>query len=170
LRGVWAKATAGPGDLYPSQHELLPLFKKGSAAHVNNLPAGKRGRQRSNLWISAHTANASAGAGARNSDGDRGSEKPTAVLQGALIDLTNRGEVVLDPFLGSGATLIAADNAGRVCRGVEHDPRYVDVIIRRYEAVTREAAVLTPTGETFATLAARRAEGLLILTAEGDLV
>jgi DNA modification methylase len=92
------------------------------------------------------------------------------MLQDALIDLTNGGDIVLDPFLGTGATLIAADSEGRVCRGIELDPRYVDVIIRRYEALTRKGAVLTETGETFATLAARRAEGLLILTAEGDLV
>jgi DNA modification methylase len=91
-------------------------------------------------------------------------------VETALTDLTNRGEVVIDPFLGAGAALIAADNAGRVCRGIELDPRYVDVTIRRYEAVTRKAAVLTKTDETFATLAARRAEGLLILTADGDLL
>jgi len=54
----------------------------------------------------------------------------------ALIDLTNHGEVVLDPFLGSGSTLIAAEKTGRVCRGIELDPLYVDVIIRRYEAET----------------------------------
>jgi DNA modification methylase len=139
---VWAKAKAGVGSLYPSQHELLPLFKKGSAAHVNNLPTGKRQGQRSNLWTSAN--------------GDHGSEKPTAMLQAALIDLTNRGDVVLDPFLGTGTTLIAADKAGRVCRGIEIDPRYVDVIIRRYEAITRETAILADTGEPFAVLTARR--------------
>jgi hypothetical protein len=93
-----------------------------------------------------------------------------AVWEGAPADLTNRGEVVLDPFLGTGATLIAADNAGRVCRGVECDPRDVDLIIRRYEVLTRKAAVLTEIGETFAALAARRSEGLLVMTADGGLV
>lgn len=75
--------------------------------------------------------------------------KPTAMLQDALIDLTNRGEIVLDPFLDSGSTLIAAENTGRVCCGVEFDPLYVDVIIRRYEAATGIAVILADTGETF---------------------
>jgi DNA modification methylase len=79
------------------------------------------------------------------------------LLEDALLDLSNRGEIVLDPFLGSGSTLIAANRAGRVCRGVEFDPLYVDVIIRRYQAATGEAAVLMETGETFHDLAARRA-------------
>lgn len=71
--------------------------------------------------------------------------KPTAMLQNALIDLTNRGEIVLDPFLGSGSTLFAAENTGRVCCGIELDPLYVDVIIRRYEAATGTAAILAET-------------------------
>ena len=78
------------------------------------------------------------------------------MLQDALIDLTNRGEIVLDPFLGSGSTLIAAENTGGVCCGVELDPRYVDVIIRRYEAATGTTVILADTGETFEEVAARR--------------
>ena len=74
----------------------------------------------------------------------------------ALLDLTNRGDIVLDPFLGSGSTLIAAENTGRVCRGVELDPLYVDVIVRRYEASSGKAAVLAETGENFSQFAARR--------------
>jgi DNA modification methylase len=73
-----------------------------------------------------------------------------------LTDLTDPGEIVLDPFLGSGSTLIAAENSGRVCRGVELDSRYVDVVIRRYEALTPTTAVLADTDEPFATLVARR--------------
>ena len=82
--------------------------------------------------------------------------KPVAMLGDALIDLTNRGEVVLDPFLGSGSTLIAAENTGRICCGIELDPLYVDVIIRRFEAETGTPAILAETGETFEDLAARR--------------
>jgi DNA modification methylase len=78
------------------------------------------------------------------------------MLEDALLDLTNRRDVVIDPFLGSGSTLIAADKTGRVCRGVELDPLYVDVIVRRYEAATSAPAVLVETGETFEALAARR--------------
>jgi DNA modification methylase len=152
---VWAKTNAGMGSLYRSQHELLPLFKKGDAPHVNNIELGKRGRSRSNVWI--YPGASSLGSDARRGLQDHPTVKPTAMLEDALLDLTNRGEIVLDPFLGSGSTLIAADKAGRVCRGVELDPLYVDVIIRRYEAATGEAAILVETGETFADLAARRA-------------
>ena len=87
---------------------------------------------------------------------DHPTVKPVAMLQDALLDLTNRGEIVLDPFLGSGSTLIAAERTGRVCRGAEIDPLYVDVIARRYEAATGSHAVLEETGETFQELAARR--------------
>jgi DNA modification methylase len=78
------------------------------------------------------------------------------MLQDALIDLTNRDEIVLDPFLGSGSVLIAAENTGRLCCGIELDPLYVDVIIRRYEAETGVAAILADTGETFEQIADRK--------------
>jgi DNA modification methylase len=81
--------------------------------------------------------------------------KPTALLADALLDVTARGEIVIDPFLGSGSTLIAAERTGRRCRGVEIDPLYVDVIVRRYQAETGREAILEATGETFAALAAR---------------
>ena len=152
---VWAKTNAGMGSLYRSQHELLPLFKKGDAPHVNNIELGKRGRWRSNVW--KYPGASSLGSDARRGLQDHPTVKPTAMLEDALLDLSNRGDIVLDPFLGSGSTLIAADRTGRVCRGVEFDPLYVDVIIRRYEAATGEAAVLRETGECFADLAARRA-------------
>ena len=82
--------------------------------------------------------------------------KPTALLADALLDVTARGDIVIDPFLGSGSTLIAAERTGRRCRGVEIDPLYVDVIVRRYQAETGREAILEATGETFAALAARR--------------
>ena len=78
------------------------------------------------------------------------------MLEDALLDLTNRGDIVIDPFLGSGSTLIAAEKTGRVCRGVELDSLYVDVIARRYDAATGNPAILVETGETFDLLAARR--------------
>ena len=78
------------------------------------------------------------------------------MVEDALLDLTDRGDIVIDPFLGSGSTLIAAEKTGRVCRGVELDPLYVDVIVRRYELATGEAATHVETGETFRALAARR--------------
>jgi DNA modification methylase len=152
---VWAKTNAGMGSLYRSQHELLPLFKKGDVPHVNNVELGKRGRSRSNVWT--YPGASSLGSDARRGLQDHPTVKPTAMLEDALLDLSNRGDIVIDPFLGSGSTLIAAEKSGRVCRGVELDPLYVDVIIRRYEAATGEAAVFLETGETFRDLAARRA-------------
>jgi DNA modification methylase len=152
---VWAKTNAGMGSLYRSQHELLPLFKNGSAPHTNNVELGKRGRWRSNVWT--YPGASSLGSDARRGLKDHPPVKPTAMLEDALLDLTNRGDIVIDPFLGSGSTLIAADKTGRVCRGVELDPLYVDVIVRRYEAATGAPAVLVETGETFEALAARRA-------------
>jgi DNA modification methylase len=148
---VWAKSNGGQGSLWRSQHELLPFFKKGSAPHVNNIELGRHGRWRSNVWT--YPGASSLGSDARRSLQDH----PTVMIEDAILDLSNRGDIVLDPFLGSGSTLIAADKAGRVCRGVEFDPLYVDVIIRRYEAATGEAAVLAETGEPFADVAARRA-------------
>jgi DNA modification methylase len=154
---VWAKTNAGMGSLYRSQHELLPLFKKGAASHVNNISLGKRGRHRTNLWT--YPGASSFGSHARKGLQDHPTVKPTAMLEDALIDLTNRGEIVLDPFLGSGSTLMAAENTGRVCCGIELDPLYVDVIIRRYEAATGKTAILANTGELFATVAdCRRSE------------
>ena len=151
---VRAKTNAGMGSLYRSQHELLPLFKKGTAPHVNNVELGKRGRWRSNVWT--YPGASSLGSDARRGLKDHPTVKPTAMLEDALLDLSNRREIVVDPFLGSGSTLIAADKTGRLCRGVELDPLYVDVIVRRYEAATGNPAVLIATGEAFELLAARR--------------
>ncbi|MFN4140443.1 DNA modification methylase [Aestuariivirga sp.] len=151
---VWAKTNGGMGSLYRSQHELLPLFKKGNAPHVNNVELGKRGRYRSNLWT--YPGASSLGSDARRGLQDHPTVKPTAMLEDALLDLTNRGDLVLDPFLGSGSTLIAAHSTSRICYGVELDPLYVDVIVRRFEEVTEQLATLSETGETFAALRERR--------------
>jgi DNA modification methylase len=143
------------GSLYRSQHELLPLFKNSSAPHVNNVELGKRGRWRSNVWT--YPGASSLGSDARRGLKDHPTVKPTAMLEDALLDLSNPGEIVIDTFLGSGSTLIAAEATGRICRGIELDPLYVDVIVRRFEAATDAPAVLVETGETFEALAIRRA-------------
>jgi DNA modification methylase len=152
---VWAKTNGGMGSLYRSQHELLPLFKKGDAPHVNNVELGKKGRWRSNVWT--YPGASSLGSDARKGLQDHPTVKPTAMLEDALLDLTHRADIVLDPFLGSGSTLIAAAKTGPICRGAELDPLYVDVILRRYRAVTGETVVLIETGESFPDLEVRRA-------------
>ena len=134
---------------------FLPLFKRGTASQVNHVELGKRGRWRSNVWT--YPGASSLGSDARRGLKDHPTVKPTAMLEDALLDLSNRSDIVVDPFLGSGSTLIAADKTGRVCRGIELDPLYVDVIIRRYEAAPGSPAVLAETGETFESLALRRA-------------
>ena len=136
---VWAKTNAGMGSLYRSQHELLPLFKKGATAYVNNVGLGRGGRWRSNPWT--YPGASSLGSEARKGLQHYPTVKPVALLADALLDLTERDEIVLDPFLGSGSTLIAAEQTGRRCYGVEYVPRYFDLIIDRYEEVTGQRAV-----------------------------
>jgi DNA modification methylase len=154
---VWAKTNAGMGSLYRS-HELLPLFKKGIAPHVNNVALGKRGRYRSNVWT--YPGASSLGSDARKGLEHHPTVKPTAMLEDALIDLSHRNEIILEPFGGSGSTLIACQNTGRICRSIELDPLYVDVIVKRFETATGETARLETSNESFAELARRRsAEG-----------
>jgi DNA modification methylase len=151
---VWAKTKAGMGNLYRSQHELLPLFKHGNASHINSAEVGKNGRWRSNVWN--YPGASSSGSEARKGLRHHPTVKPVAMIGDALLDMTERDDIVLDPFLASGSTLIAAESTGRRCRGLELDPLYVDVMLRRYEAVTRRLAILETTGETYTELAARR--------------
>jgi len=152
---VWGKTNAGMGSLYRSQHELLPLFKKGKTAHVNNIQLGKSGRWRSNLW--QYPGASSMGSDARRGLKEHPTVKPTAMLEDALLDLTNCDDVVLDPFIGSGSTLIAAEKTGRRCRGVEIDARYVDLTIHRWQHVTGRDAILESTGQTFSEILSREA-------------
>lgn len=152
---VWNKANAGMGALWRSKHELLPVFKMGSAAHVNNVQLGKSGRWRSNVWDYP-------GASSLSSDAREGlsvhpTVKPREMLADAIMDVTKRGDIVLDPFIGSGSTILAAEITRRRAFGIEIDPRYVDVAIRRWQSQTGKDAVLEETRETFADVARRRA-------------
>lgn len=151
---VWAKSNGGQGSLWRSQHELLPVFKKPGAPHVNNVKLGASGRWRSNLWT--YAGGSSLGSDARDGLADHPTVKPKAMLEDALLDITNRGDIVLDPFLGSGSTLLAAESTGRVCRGIEIDGAYCDVAIKRWERLTGLEATLVETGETHERVAQRR--------------
>ena len=130
---VWSKTNAGMGSFYRSQHELVFVFKKGSAPHINNVELGRFGRNRSNIWNYA---------GLNTFGSDRDAElamhptvKPVALVADAILDCSKRGGIVLDVFAGSGTTLIAAEKTGRFGHGIEIDPYYVDTIINRFEAV-----------------------------------
>lgn len=142
---VWGKTNAGMGSLYRSHHELLPIFKKGQAAHVNNVFLGRKGRYRTNLWI--YPGASSFGSDAREGLTVHPTVKPVSMLADAILDVTDRGDFVFDPFSGSGSTLIAAHRTGRVFRGSELDPLYVDVILRRWIELTGEQPVLGATGQ-----------------------
>lgn len=144
---VWAKTNAGMGTFYRSQHEMVLAVKKGSAPHVNNFELGKKGRSRSNLW----TYRGMNVVGQERDDLLKlhPTVKPVALVADAIKDVSHRGGIVLDPFLGSGTTLIAAESTGRRCCGVEFDPLYVDLIIRRWMDHTGGTAILNATGESF---------------------
>lgn len=144
---VWNKTSPGQGSLYKSQHELVFLFKHGKAPHINNVELGRHGRNRSNIWLYA---------GANSFRKDRLKElslhptiKPTAMISDALKDVSRRGDIVLDPFGGSGSTLLAAERVGRRARVMELDPQFVDVTVRRWQEFTRRDAILRATGQTF---------------------
>jgi DNA modification methylase len=147
---VWAKPNGGMGGLYRSAHEMVVVFKHGRASHRNNVQLGRYGRNRTNVW-----SYPGSNSFARGEDADLTSQhptpKPVAMIADAILDVTARGDLILDPFLGAGATLIAAERVGRTCRGVEMDPLYVDLTIRRWQRLTGEQAVRAD-GATFDSL------------------
>jgi DNA modification methylase len=153
---VWTKPNAGMGGLYRSQHELVFVFKLGSGRHRNNVQLGAYGRSRSNVWAYA----VGPGFGRAGEEGHLAAlhptVKPTAMIADAILDVTRRGDIVLDPFLGSGATLMACERTGRRCHGLELDPLYVDVIVRRWQAYTGAPARLAETSQSFEALAEER--------------
>ena len=142
------------GSLYRSQHELVAVFKVGEGSHVNNVELRVNGRNRSNLWSYPGGSGFSA-----DRDADLAMHptvKPLALVADAILDASKRGDLILDPFGGSGTTLIAAERTERHARLLELDPRYCDTIVRRFEATTGQSATLAGTGETLAQLASSR--------------
>lgn len=144
---VWNKDNGGMGAFYRSKHELVFVFKNGSAAHINNFGLGQHGRYRTNVWDYA---------GVNSLKSEREEElamhptvKPIAMVADAIRDCSRRGGIILDAFSGSGTTIIAAEQTGRTARAIELDPRYVDVAIRRWQNVTGGNAVLAGSGTSF---------------------
>lgn len=154
---VWVKSSGGMGSFYRSQHELFFISKKGSAKSINNIQLGKYGRNRTNCWH--YPGMSSFGSERDELLSAHSTPKNKHLIADAIRDVTNRGDIVLDGFLGSGTTLIAAERTGRVCRAMEIDPLYVDGAIRRWEKVTGKAATLSGSGKTFAEVTAERAAG-----------
>ncbi len=147
---VWAKTNGGMGSLYRSQHALVFLFKSGTAPHIYNVELGQHGRYRTNVWSYA---------GINSFREGRDEElalhptvKPVGLVADAILDCSKRGGIVLDAFVGSGTTLVAAERTGRKGYGIELDPKYCDTIVKRLDQVAKLKATHAETGETFAEL------------------
>lgn len=142
---VWNKSNAGMGSLYRSKHELVFVYKVGSAPHINAVELGKHGRNRTNVW---DYASVNSMAGSRREDlALHPTVKPAGMVADAIKDVTRQGDRVLDIFLGSGTTLIACERTGRRFCGVEIDPTYVDVAIERWCQMTGGTPVLETSPE-----------------------
>jgi DNA modification methylase len=151
---TWVKSNAGMGGIYRNQSEFICVFRAGQHTPLDNVELGRRGRHRTNVWN--HAGMSSFGKERDTLLGLHPTVKPVGMIADALRDVTKRGDVVLDSFLGSGSTLMAAEETGRICGGVELDPLYVDVAIRRWQNATGRDAVLRETGEPFNAFAQRR--------------
>lgn len=133
------------GSFYRSKHEFVAVFKNGTASHLNTIELGKHGRYRTNVWDYRGV----------NSFGNQDdlkmhpTVKPVIMIADAIKDCTRRGHIVLDPFAGSGSTLIACEKSGRKARCIELEPKYCDVIVRRWQGLTGRNAVHADTGKTF---------------------
>ncbi len=144
---VWNKTNGGMGTFYRSKHELVFVFKVGTAPHTNSFGLGDTGRYRTNVWdypgvssISAHR---------QEELTMHPTVKPTALVADAIRDCSKRNEIVLDGFGGSGTTLIAAETCGRRARLIEYDPIFCDTIVARWQNLTGQRATLAPTGQNF---------------------
>jgi DNA modification methylase len=152
---VWTKDNAGMGSFYRSKHELCFVFKNGGASHTNTFELGQHGRYRTNVWEYAGVNTF------RNGRLDElamhPTVKPVAMIADAIRDVTRRAEIVLDPFSGSGTTVIAAEKTGRHARVIEYDPGYCDVIVRRWQKYTGKNATLDRSNRTFEDIEGERA-------------
>lgn len=155
---VWAKTNGGMGNLYRSRHELVFVYKNGTAPHVNNVELGRHGRNRTNVW---EYAGANSFGASRQADlAMHPTVKPIELIADAIQDASRRGDVVLDAFGGSGTTLLAAEQMGRRGRAIEIDPYYVDLIVQRLEKATKQKAALAQGGDGFETVKAWRRSGI----------
>jgi DNA modification methylase len=151
---AWVKSNAGQGSFYRSQHELIGVFRVGDSPHLNTIELGRHGRSRSNVWKYAGVNTFRSG----RMDDLRAhpTVKPVALVADAIKDCTQRNQIVIDTFSGSGTTLLAAERVGRKARAMDLDPRYVDVAIRRWQAFTGRDAIHADSGLTFGEIAEQR--------------
>jgi DNA modification methylase len=154
---VWSKTNAGQGSLYRSQHELIFVFKVGDGPHLNNIELGRHGRNRSNVWT--YPGGNTFRAGRMADLTAHPTVKPIALVADAIRDCSRRGDVVLDPFMGVGTTILACERVGRRAYGIEIDPLYVDAAIHRWQEITKCDAILEGTRKTFGEVAKARSRG-----------
>jgi DNA modification methylase len=153
---IWVKNQGGMGSFYRSQHELVLVFRKGKGPHRNNIFLGKFGRNRTNVWQYPGIQTLSKQSEEGNLLALHPTVKPVAMVADAILDCTARGDIVLDAFLGSGTTLMAAERVSRICYAIEIDPLYVDVAIRRWQKYTGEAAIHSTTTKQFSEITSER--------------
>ena len=146
---VWVKDNGGMGSFYRSRHELVFVFRNGKATHRNNVQLGRFGRNRTNVWEYPGVNTLSRASDEGNLQAMHPTVKPVPLVADALLDCSAQGDIVLDAFLGSGSTLIAAERTGRSCYGMELDPLYVDVAIRRWQGYTGDTAIHASNGQRF---------------------
>ncbi|WP_219894313.1 DNA modification methylase [Aquisediminimonas profunda] len=151
---VWCKGSGGMGGLYRSAYELIAVFCNGKAPATNNVELGRHGRDRTNAWTYAGANRR--GSSASTMLGNHPTPKPVELVADALLDVTRRGDIVLDPFMGSGTTIIAAEKTGRIAVGIELDPKYVDLAVRRWQDATGLVAELAETRQSFGDVAKAR--------------
>lgn len=151
---VWNKSNGGMGSFYRSKHELIGVFKHGKAPHINNVQLGKFGRDRTNVWD--YPGVSSFGKDRDEALAMHPTVKPVSMLKDILLDASKPNDIVVDNFLGSGSTLIAAEKVRRRCFGVEIEPKYVDVILQRYINETGNQPIHIESGLTFTELALMR--------------
>jgi DNA modification methylase len=144
---VWDKGTGGMGTFYRSRHELVFVFKNGTASHINAFELGQHGRYRTNVWC--YRGLNSFGARRKEELTLHPTVKPVGMVADAIKDVSRRGAIVLDLFGGSGSTLIAAHKTGRRGYLCEIDPQYCDRIIRRWQSYAQDDAILEATAQTF---------------------
>jgi len=150
---VWVKSNAGMGSFYRSQHELICVYA-APGRPINNFGLGGKGRYRTNVW--KYPGFNSFGRGRDEALAMHPTVKPVAMVVDALMDCSHRRGIVLDPFGGSGTTMIAAERTGRRARLIEIDPLYCDLIVQRWQRISRKTARLADTSETFDEVKLRR--------------
>ena len=155
---IWVKNNGGMGSFYRSRYKLVFVWRNGHSQHRNNVQLGRYGRNRSNVWEYPGVNTFSKQSDEGNLLALHPTVKPIALVADALLDCSARGDAVLDAFLGSGSTLIAAERTGRVCHGIELDPIYVDTAVRRWQRYTGDQAIHAGTGKRFDEIACKELE------------